>query len=120
MIIVGACLFGAFPAIYAIFLSAFYLPVVLLLIGLIFRGVAFEYREQALKARGLWEWGFVVGSTVVTIVQGAAIGTMILGLPIEGTTYVGNGWDWLAPFPVLCGVWPGAWLQYARCRLAHS
>ena len=65
---------------------------VLLLIGLIFRGVAFEYREQALKARGLWEWGFVVGSTVVTIVQGAAIGTMILGLPIEGTTYVVNGW----------------------------
>ena len=41
---------------------------------------------------------------MVTIVQGAAIGTMILGLPIEGTTYVGNGWDWLAPFPVLCGV----------------
>ena len=104
LIIVGACLFGAFPAIYAIFLSAFYLPVVLLLIGLIFRGVAFEYREQALKARGFWEWGFVVGSAVATIVQGAAIGTLIIGLPIDGTTYVGNGWDWLAPFPVLCGV----------------
>jgi cytochrome bd ubiquinol oxidase subunit II len=104
LIIVGACLFGAFPAIYAIFLSAFYLPVVLLLIGLIFRGVAFEYREQALKARGIWEWGFVIGSAVATIVQGAAIGTLILGLPIDGTTYVGNGWDWLAPFPVLCGV----------------
>ena len=104
LIIVGACLFGAFPAIYAIFLSAFYLPVVLLLIGLIFRGVAFEYREQALKARGMWEWGFVIGSAVATIVQGAAIGTLIMGLPIDGTTYVGNGWDWLAPFPVLCGL----------------
>lgn len=104
LIIVGACLFGAFPAIYAIFLSAFYIPVVLLLVGLIFRGVSFEFREQALKARGLWEWGFVGGSAVVTIVQGAAIGTMILGLPIEGTTYIGDGWDWLSPFPVLCGV----------------
>ena len=104
LVIVGACLFGAFPAIYAIFLSAFYLPVVLLLIGLTFRGVAFEYREQALKARGYWEWGFVIGSAVATIVQGAAIGTLILGLPIKGTTYVGDGWDWLAPFPVLCGI----------------
>lgn len=104
LVIVGACLFGAFPAVYAIFLSAFYIPVVLLLVGLIFRGVSFEYREQALKNRGLWEWGFVVGSTVATIVQGAAIGTLIMGLPINGTTYVGDGWDWLAPFPVLCGV----------------
>lgn len=104
LVIVGACLFGAFPVIYAIFLSAFYLPVVLLLIGLIFRGVAFEYREQALKMRGVWEWGFVIGSAVATIVQGAAIGTMIIGLPIQGTTYVGDGWDWLAPFPLLCGV----------------
>lgn len=104
LIIVGACLFGAFPTVYAIFLSAFYLPVALLLIGLIFRGVAFEYREQALRARGLWEWGFVIGSAVAAIVQGAAIGTLILGLPIQGTTYVGNGWDWLSPFPVLCGI----------------
>ena len=76
----------------------------LLLIGLIFRGVAFEYREQALKARGLWEWGFVIGSAVASIVQGAAVGTLIMGLPIDGTTYVGHGWDWLAPFPVLCGL----------------
>ena len=104
LVIVGACLFGAFPAIYAIFLSAFYLPVVLLLIGLIFRGVAFEYREHALRTRGLWEWGFVIGSAIATIVQGAAIGTLILGLPIDGTTYIGDGWDWLAPFPVLCGI----------------
>lgn len=104
LIIVGACLFGAFPAIYAIFLSAFYIPVVLLLAGLIFRGVSFEFREQALKERGLWEWGFVGGSAVATIVQGAAIGTLILGLPIEGTTYIGNGWDWLSPFPVMCGI----------------
>ena len=104
LVIVGACLFGAFPVIYAVFLSAFYLPVVLLLIGLVFRGVAFEYREQALKARGLWEWGFVIGSAVASIVQGAAIGTMIMGLPIQDATYVGDGWDWLAPFPILCGV----------------
>lgn len=104
LIIVGATLFGAFPAIYAIFLSAFYIPVVLLLVGLIFRGVSFEFREQALKHRGFWEWGFVIGSLVASIVQGAAIGTLIMGLPINGTTYVGHGWDWLAPFPVLCGV----------------
>ncbi len=58
LILVGASLFGAFPVVYAVFLSAFYLPVALLLFALIFRGVAFEFRHRAERMRGLWDWGF--------------------------------------------------------------
>ena len=62
LVIIGASLFGAFPMVYAIFLPAFYLPVALLLLGLIFRGVAFEFRYRTERMRWLWDWGFVLGS----------------------------------------------------------
>src|SRR5277367_5375552 len=72
LVIIGASLFAAFPVVYAVFLSAFYLPVLLLLLGLIFRGVAFEFRHGAGVPR-LWDWGFFVGSAVAAFVQGAAV-----------------------------------------------
>ena len=74
LLVVGAGLFATFPVVYAIFLSAFYLPVILLLVGLIFRGVAFEFRHKTESIRWLWDAGFVLGSLVATFVQGAAIG----------------------------------------------
>jgi cytochrome d ubiquinol oxidase subunit II len=104
LILVGAGLFGAFPTVYAIFLPAFYLPVALLLIGLIFRGVAFEFRYRTVGMRWLWDLGFGLGSAVVAFVQGAAIGTMVQELPVEGGAYVGNGYEWLSPFSILCGL----------------
>src|SRR5260221_3744787 len=79
LVIVGASLFAAFPVVYAVFLSAFYLPVLLLLFGLIFRGVAFEFRASA-PERALWNRGFFVGSAIVAFVQGAAVGAMIRGI----------------------------------------
>ena len=64
LVVIGASLFAAFPAVYAVFLSAFYLPVLLLLVGLIFRGVAFEFRYRSERIRGVWDFGFAAGSTM--------------------------------------------------------
>jgi cytochrome bd ubiquinol oxidase subunit II len=110
LIIIGASLFAAFPTVYAVFLSAFYIPVLLLLFGLIFRGVAFEFRIRD-DARPLWNRGFFVGSLVATFVQGAAVGAMIRGIPVVGGQYAGGPFAWLAPLPVLCGI--GLILGYA-------
>ncbi len=103
LVVIGASLFAAFPAVYAVFLPAFYIPVLLLLFGLIFRGVAFEYRHSG-RARGLWDWGFTLGSGIVAFVQGAAVGAMIRGIRVENGQYAGGSFDWLAPLPVLCGL----------------
>lgn len=111
LIIVGTVLFGAFPVVYAIFLSAFYLPVALLLVALILRGVAFEFRYKDERHRWLWDTGFILGSILASFVQGAAIGAMVVGIPVEDGRFVGDPFDWLTPFPVLCGL--GLVLGYA-------
>jgi cytochrome bd ubiquinol oxidase subunit II len=110
LVVIGASLFAAFPVVYAVFLPAFYIPVLLLLFGLIFRGVAFEYRYRG-NAGGLWDWGFTLGSGVVGFVQGAAVGAMIRGIHVVDGQYVGGSFEWLAPLPVLCGF--GLVLGYA-------
>jgi cytochrome d ubiquinol oxidase subunit II len=104
LIVVGASLFGAFPIVYAVFLSAFYIPVLLLLFGLIFRGVAFEFRDRTETRRWLWDGGFFLGSVVVAFVQGAAVGAMIRGIPVTDGHYSGGAFEWFAPFPVFCGL----------------
>src|SRR5271167_399220 len=86
LVVVGASLFAAFPVVYAVFLPAFYIPVLLLLFGLIFRGVAFEFRYRG-HVGGLWNWGFILGSTVAAFVQGAAVGAMIRGIPAVNDQY---------------------------------
>ena len=110
LVVIGASLFAAFPVVYAVFLPAFYIPVLLLLFGLIFRGVAFEFRHRD-DARALWNRGFFVGSAVVGFVQGAAVGAMIRGIPVVDNQYAGGPFDWLAPLPVLTGI--GLVLGYA-------
>jgi cytochrome d ubiquinol oxidase subunit II len=110
LVVIGASLFAAFPVVYAIFLPAFYIPVLLLLFGLIFRGVAFEYRVGA-GARSLWDWGFFIGSTVAAFVQGAAVGAMIRGIPVVNNQYAGGTFEWLRPLPVVTGI--GLVLGYA-------
>ena len=110
LIVVGATLFAAFPMVYAVFLAAFYIPVLLLLLALIFRGVAFEFRARG-AAGGLWDGGFAVGSVVAAFVQGAAVGAMIRGIPVVGNQYAGGPFDWLRPLPVVTGI--GLVLGYA-------
>ncbi len=109
LVVVGTSLFAAFPTAYAVFLPAFYIPVLLLLFGLIFRGVAFEFRHAG--ARGLWNRGFFIGSAVAAFVQGASVGAMIRGIPVASGQYVGGPFDWLAALPMVCGI--GLMLGYA-------
>jgi len=111
LVVIGAGLFAAFPDVYAVFLGAFYLPVLLLLIGLIFRGVAFEFRFRSVRMRWIWDLGFFLGSTVVAFVQGAAVGAMIRGIPVVNGQYAGSPFGWLHPFAILTGI--GLVLGYA-------
>ncbi len=111
LVMIGVGLFGGFPVVYAVFLGAFYIPLLLLLVGLIFRGVAFEYRDRSVRMRKVWDYGFSIGSTVVAFVQGAAIGGVMRGLPVRDGQYAGDSLYWLAPFPVLTGI--GLVLGYA-------
>jgi cytochrome bd ubiquinol oxidase subunit II len=102
LVLIGATLFAAFPMAYAVFLPAFYIPVLLMLFGLIFRGVGFEFRYSG--ARGFWDRGFFIGSTVAAFVQGAAVGAMIRGIPVVNGQYAGGAFAWLAPLPLVTGV----------------
>jgi cytochrome d ubiquinol oxidase subunit II len=104
LVVIGASLFAAFPAVYAVFLGAFYIPVALMLFGLIFRSIAFEFRYRSERLIWLWDLGFSVGSIVVAFVQGAAIGAMLRGIPVNGGQYAGSALDWLHPFPILTGI----------------
>lgn len=104
LIFVGASLYGGFPMVYSILLPAFYLPVTLLLVALILRGVAFEFRYKARRARWLWDSSFFLGSLVAALVQGAAVGAMVDGLAIENGHFVGGPFDWFSPFALLCGI----------------
>lgn len=105
LVVIGASLFAAFPAVYTVFLGAFYLPVLLMLFGLIFRGVAFEFRDRSDgRMRRLWDHGFFWGSVVVSFVQGAAVGALIRGVAVKDFQFDGGPLDWLHPFPILTGV----------------
>ena len=111
LVVIGASLFAAFPVVYAVFLGAFYIPVLLLLVGLIFRGIAFEFRGRAKQMLWLWDRGFFLGSTVVAFVQGAAVGAMMRGIPVVDGQFAGNALDWVHPFPIFTGL--GMVLGYA-------
>ena len=105
LVLGGAALFGAFPLAYSVVLSAVYLPLILMLMGLIFRGVAFEFRFKARpEKRHIWDKSFIGGSLVATFFQGVALGAFIDGLPVVNRQYAGGGLDWLSPFTVFCGI----------------
>lgn len=104
MILGGAGLLGAFPLAYSVLLSALYLPLILMLVALIFRGVAFEFRFKAEGKHRWWDRAFIFGSTLATFMQGMALGAFIDGIAIEGRDYAGGPFDWLTPFTVFVGV----------------
>ena len=104
LVLGGAGLFAAFPLAYAVILPALYLPLSAMLIALIFRGVAFEFRFKATSGRHLWDLSFHGGSLVATFMQGAALGAFIQGFKVEGRQFSGGMLDWLTPFAVFCGL----------------
>ncbi|USQ74297.1 cytochrome d ubiquinol oxidase subunit II (plasmid) [Roseomonas mucosa] len=105
LVLGGAALLAAFPLAYATILSALYLPLVLMLAGLIWRGVAFEFRFKADEAhRPFWDKAFAWGSYIATFSQGAALGAFINGFPLESGAYVGGLFGWLTPFSLFTGL----------------
>jgi cytochrome bd ubiquinol oxidase subunit II len=99
----GAGLLAVFPAAFAIIIPAVYFPVLLMLIGLIFRGVAFEFRGVAQANKALWNVAFGYGSLLAAFAQGIVLGMFIEGFPQVHGQYAGTSWDWLRPFPLFAG-----------------
>jgi cytochrome d ubiquinol oxidase subunit II len=104
LIVAGVVLWGAFSAAYSLLVSAFYVPVTLMLAGLIFRGVAFEFRGRAHRSRAIWNVGFVAGSVVAAFMQGAMVGALAEGLPVINGRFTGDLMTWCSSFSALCGV----------------
>ena len=111
LVVAGVILWGAFPAAYSVLLSAFYIPVVVMLLGLILRGVAFEFRNKALASRWIWDFSFSAGSLAASFMQGAMVGALVEGLQFTDGEYSGGALGWLSGFSVLCGI--GLCLGYA-------
>jgi cytochrome bd ubiquinol oxidase subunit II len=111
LIVSGVILWGAFPLAYATLMSAFYIPVVFMLLGLILRGVAFEFRGKTKRLRWIWDLSFVGGSLVASFMQGVTVGALVEGLQFTNGQYSGGALGWLSIFSVLCGI--GLCLGYA-------
>lgn len=104
LVLGGAGLFGAFPLAYATVLPALYVPLILFLVALVFRGIAFEFRHRAETSRGAWNASFAAGSTVAAFAQGLVLGSFVEGLPIENGRFVGDALSFLTPFSMFCGM----------------
>jgi cytochrome d ubiquinol oxidase subunit II len=104
LVVTAVILWGAFPNAYAMLLPAFYLPLLVMLAGLILRGVAFEFRHNAKRTRWIWDLSFIGGSFAATFIQGLTVGALVEGLPMAGGQYSGGDFGWFSPFAALCGV----------------
>jgi cytochrome d ubiquinol oxidase subunit II len=105
LVLGGGGLMAAFPLAYAVLMPALYTPMIAMLIGLIFRGVAFEFRWRTqTRGRNRWDVAFAGGSLIAALAQGIALGAILQGVPVEGRSYGGGWWDWLTPFSILTGL----------------
>lgn len=104
LIMGGGGLFAVFPLAYAVALPALYMPLILMLLALVFRGVAFEYRWRTKRWKGVWNQAFFWGSVIASLMQGIALGALVQGIKVENRAYAGGWWDWLTPFTMLTGV----------------
>ena len=100
----GLGLLTAFPLAFAIIIPAVYFPILMMLLALVFRGVAFEFRFKHTTLRRLWDGAFCGGSLVATFAQGVVLGTFIQGFKVEDRHFAGSSFDWLSPFPIATGV----------------
>lgn len=104
LVLGGAGLFAAFPVAYAVMLSGLYLPVLLMLVALILRGVSFEFRFKAHTSKHLWGICFGAGSIAAAFAQGVILGAVVEGMPVSEYKYVGGAFDWFSPFTMLTGI----------------
>jgi cytochrome d ubiquinol oxidase subunit II len=104
LILGGMGLLAAFPVAFAIINPAVYFPILLMLLGLIFRGVAFEFRLKKTSHQSFWDAGFFWGSTTATYFQGVVLGMFVEGFSVTGRAFTGTSFDWVSPFPLATGV----------------
>lgn len=105
LVLGGGGMLAAFPLAYAVLMPALYVPVILMLLGLIFRGVAFEFRFKASDAtRRIWDYAFHFGSLTATVMQGMILGAVVEGIQVEGRSFAGGPFDWLNAYSVMTGV----------------
>ena len=104
LILGGGGLWVAFPQAYAVIMPAFYLPVIVMLLALVFRGVAFEFRGVARTSKYIWNFAFAGGSMLAAFCQGLILGGLIQGIHVENGAFAGGPFDWATPFSVLCGL----------------
>jgi len=87
-----------------VLMPALYTPIVAMLLGLVFRGVAFEFRWRSQRERNRWDMAFAGGSLVAALAQGIALGAILQGVQVANRAYAGGWWDWLTPFSILTGI----------------
>lgn len=104
LVLGGGGLFAAFPLAYAVILPALYAPIMAMLLGLVLRGVAFEFRWRDAAHRSTWDTAFTLGSVVAALGQGITLGALLQGITVAGRGYGGGWWEWLTPFSLLTGV----------------
>jgi cytochrome bd ubiquinol oxidase subunit II len=104
LVLGGAGMMVAFPLAYSIILPALYLPVIVMLLALVFRGVAFEFRWLRVTSKPHWTFAFAAGSTLAAFCQGLILGSLIEGIRAENGAFAGSAFDWATPFAVLCGL----------------
>ncbi len=104
LVLGGGGLFAVFPLAYAVVMPALYAPLIIMLLGLIFRGVAFEYRFRTRRGQFLWDSSFFIGSLVAAFTQGLMLGTLLQGVEVLDRQYNGGWFDWLTPFTLFCGL----------------
>ena len=104
LVLGGGGLMAAFPLAYATVLPALYAPLTAMLLGLVLRGVAFEFRWKTVRGQFLWDGAFAVGSVMAAFCQGIALGALVQGIAVENRAYAGGWWDWLTPFSILTGL----------------
>ncbi len=103
LVLGGGGLFAAFPLAYAIIMPALYPPIIAMLLGLVFRGVAFEFRWRDPAHRAFWDLAFTGGSVIAAFSQGVTLGALLQGITVSGRAYAGGWLDWLSPFSVMTG-----------------
>jgi cytochrome bd ubiquinol oxidase subunit II len=103
LVLGGGGLWVAFPNAYAVIMPALYIPVLVMLLGLIFRGVAFEFRSVS-RSKIWWNRAFVGGSVAAAFAQGMILGGLIQGIKVENGAFAGGAYDWATPFAALCGI----------------